>query len=1007
VNYSANNIVLHDGALYRCLLASKGSAPRDVASDWAPVAAPPVTVNVCSNVWASLQGADHGANSVVSALGVSTYVGDVIANLGSNTAALTAALAELRLHELKDTSRLRNAIDKGLIEYDAVSNAWVTRVYALEDLQGVDKHAKAIGRDGVLAFDSVSQTWKGTASPNVHSLVFGDSGNVLTGVCNDLDALKTSKTLAATPFAVNNQLDLFKSNLRLAEISDATGLASADDKAVVQFDKSTSLWVPGVLSTQDLSDVKGTKTVAALTDGETLAWDPVLKAFAPRNSFQVFTKNLKGDPDIPPSSKGANAIQVTLENNNKEMKVWSANVLSYVNVISETEIKTWIAAGSLFQGVVNETTLTILPVPSAGNKGWYFSWTGASGYVVKPSDSIIGTDLAGVLLRPGDWLQVGAGGKYVHVPGDLLSKQRWRSLGGFQPYVAGSYEEDSIVISNKRYFRATRNITASDPAPGSNGSTVWTDITPTYLPKVSELADVNIQAPPNEGDVLRWSLAANVWTPSAAGGDDSVRIENWSAVKRYKQYAVCIHNSALWRKASDGEARTTEPMNVKGSAFISCNIAGVPRNPFSPEMVLSIAPTSVAPGLLAAPPSGSASSNPRFFVQYVSDDPGDITLWKFNNATSVWDTVPCAFTVWRNTVPPPPVTMANSAVLWIWGPFGHKTPPAVSQRDWSPVDIPKSLIGLDDVSAASAVKDDVLVCDGMGKWVASKPPYLMRTEMDSTVDDLVISHVDAGLALKDIIDRPPATLARYLPYLVSPAPAAAPLVGHANEICYYVGDGKTNNEWKFIAPKRGEEHYVVEQKATFKYDGIAWVKNVPSTVSGGGSAKAGKIYRNRGPVVLTDPATETNMLSTVAAVEVGTYVFKMTGNLQVPQSASNQPRFLGLKLLSASSTARATAANWGFMTQSSFEAYPFQHWGIDDSPASLTQYVFFGDFDKPDGTNTSNTEILKHSFKVEGSITFDLAGSWSPAIQAHDCTLAAGSRIVEGLEITLTPCNLA
>jgi len=121
-------------------------------------------------------------------------------------------------------------------------------------------------------------------------------------------------------------------------------------------------------------------------------------------------------------------LQTTLENLHKELKAWDGT--NWAEVLSEDTIKQWISAGSLFRGVTKEATLNTLPTPATGNRGYYYSWTGNPGYVVKAADPSIGTDLVGEVLQVGDWIQ-SDGVKWVHVPGDLLSKQRWDSLGSF------------------------------------------------------------------------------------------------------------------------------------------------------------------------------------------------------------------------------------------------------------------------------------------------------------------------------------------------------------------------------------------------------------------------------------------------------------------------------------------------------------------------------------------------------------------------------------------------
>jgi hypothetical protein len=157
-------------------------------------------------------------------------------------------------------------------------------------------------------------------------------------------------------------------------------------------------------------------------------------------------------------------LQSTLENLHKELKVWDGT--TWVKLLTEDDIKQWIAAGSLFRSTVDETKITPLPTPAAGNRGYYWTWAGASGYIVKSTDTPLAPSLTGAVLNPGDWLQ-SDGTQYVHVTGDLLSKQRWLSLGGFQPWSDTSWESGSIVSHNQAFWRATGNVVAGDEEPGA------------------------------------------------------------------------------------------------------------------------------------------------------------------------------------------------------------------------------------------------------------------------------------------------------------------------------------------------------------------------------------------------------------------------------------------------------------------------------------------------------------------------------------------------------------
>jgi hypothetical protein len=79
-------------------------------------------------------------------------------------------------------------------------------------------------------------------------------------------------------------------------------------------------------------------------------------------------------------------LQVTTESNHAELKVWDG--AAWQTVLTEDEIKTWIASGSLFRGTVNivpqagSDGLANLPVPDASNRGSYWTWVGPPNYVV-------------------------------------------------------------------------------------------------------------------------------------------------------------------------------------------------------------------------------------------------------------------------------------------------------------------------------------------------------------------------------------------------------------------------------------------------------------------------------------------------------------------------------------------------------------------------------------------------------------------------------------------------
>ena len=257
--------------------------------------------------------------------------------------------------------------------------------------------------------------------------------------------------------------------------------------------------------------------VSATADGQVITWDQALNTWVAKapavssgGTGGTYSKATQAGPDTPnppdPTKPTVTLkpgmLQTTLENLHKELKAWNGS--AWAEVFSEDTIKAWISAGSLFRGVVKEATLSTLPAPATANRGYYYSWTGNPGHVVAAGDAAIGGDLLGEVLQVGDWIQ-SDGAKWVHVPGDLLSKQRWDSLGSFAPWSDTSWEKGSVVSYQKSFFRANALISPGDLAPNATGSK-WTDITPLPSIKLAQLADVNDNAAlSGEDGVVVWS----------------------------------------------------------------------------------------------------------------------------------------------------------------------------------------------------------------------------------------------------------------------------------------------------------------------------------------------------------------------------------------------------------------------------------------------------------------------------------------------------------------------
>ena len=248
---------------------------------------------------------------------------------------------------------------------------------------------------------------------------------------------------------------------------------------------------------------------------------------------------------------------------------------NWQEVLKETTIKQWIAAGSLFQGTRTALagagdTFANLPTPGPTNKGFYWTWTGAANTSVAPTDFPAGGFTA--TLQVGDWIQ-SDGTKFVHVPSDLLSKLRWNSLGSFQPWSDTNWESNSLVTYKQRLYRASNAVTTGNPAPDAVGSN-WVDISPVgnidslsdvdttttppsdnfsltwsqldaaWVPKkpidtLAALTDVDLLVPPKNGEGLTWN--GTKWAPFKSDG-----MGEWRNSVTYPAGALVLHNNTIW-----------------------------------------------------------------------------------------------------------------------------------------------------------------------------------------------------------------------------------------------------------------------------------------------------------------------------------------------------------------------------------------------------------------------------------------------------------------------------
>ena len=285
-------------------------------------------------------------------------------------------------------------------------------------------------------------------------------------------------------------------------------------------------------------------TVTPAREGQVLTFDAGLHQWVGKTpadaggTGQTYTKGTQAttdtpdppDPTKPREMLQPGALQTTLENLHKELKAWDGS--AWAEVLSEDTIKQWISAGSLFRGVIKEADLGTLPDVATANRGFYWSWTGSPGYVVQKGDAKIGTDLENEVLQVGDWIQ-SSGTKWVHVPGDLLSKQRWDSLGSFAPWSDTSWEKGSVVSYQKSFFRASALVAKGDLAPGvTPGDPTevqkWVDITPLPHMGLANLNNVNanVTDPDLHGAVFQWDDNINEWVASDVLQIGAVRFDD-------------------------------------------------------------------------------------------------------------------------------------------------------------------------------------------------------------------------------------------------------------------------------------------------------------------------------------------------------------------------------------------------------------------------------------------------------------------------------------------------
>ncbi|MCD6136220.1 hypothetical protein J7J63_05850 [Candidatus Bipolaricaulota bacterium] len=222
----------------------------------------------------------------------------------------------------------------------------------------------------------------------------------------------------------------------------------------------------------------------------------------------VYMKNLIGDLDEMGMDLLNHSLQVTMEDGQKELKIFDELNNVWLDVLSEQRIKEWIAASAKFEGVVAEDAhtqgtgvkqltdlLSMLTTMTDAEKllkvGHYFTWNGADGYIIQPAD--LGGELDGKIMQTNDWLQlVNSGGQItdpndpdyatqkpdihlVHISGDNLSKNRADGLYSFNLWHHAAYEKGSVVTYMGKVFKSEEAIVAGDLAP-NNPLSKWTEL---------------------------------------------------------------------------------------------------------------------------------------------------------------------------------------------------------------------------------------------------------------------------------------------------------------------------------------------------------------------------------------------------------------------------------------------------------------------------------------------------------------------------------------------------
>jgi hypothetical protein len=517
-------------------------------------------------------------------------------------------------------------------------------------------------------------------------------------------------------------------------------------------------------------------------------------------------------------------LQTTLENLHKEIKVWDGT--AWVDVLNEDAIKQWIAAGSLFRSTLVEAGISTLPAPAAGNRGYYWTWAGASGYIVKSTDTPLAPALTGAVLNPGDWLQ-SDGTQYVHVAGDLLSKQRWVSLGSFLPWSDTSWEAGSVVSYQQAFFRSTTNVVGGDAPPGDGSpGNKWVDITPLPHMRLEDLNNVETLPAGSYGEsrFLCWDPVNDQWVASttlddvagitfdghpgqvieefvsdinAATNDDSA-VPSVEAVKNYvtnlnlEDLADC----AELAKATEGQVPVwNDTTGVWEPKTLTSPIIYLGTGAWDASKVASKADNYGMPADTQPDPKTWA---PIAGDQYIDLSTGDVTVFTAAAGT--------------NPASPPDRNVGNV--------IGGASPKDL---------VPNGLNDLNDVTITTPATNQLLRFN-TDHWENWTPDYYNATtayskaEVDTKLTTLTttLEHEESVMA---IANDPPAVPTLNDLYITGTAPTGL-WTGKAGKLARWDGAA-----WQFTDPRTKETHLVEDVAETWHWNGTAWVKVAAATTA--------------------------------------------------------------------------------------------------------------------------------------------------------------------------------